>query len=406
MSTWWYVVDDNKNGPVSIEELKELINNSTINNKTMVWREGMETWVQIGDIEELQPLMTPTPPPLPPKQTLNKIDLPMANRWARFFARIFDLWWETILVVMVSAYVLSRYSANFVEWINSPGTSQAFGILCLPVAMIFDAVLHRIFGNTPGKLLLGLKVTDADGKALSFSQYLLRNISVWIKGLAFGIPLVNLATMSIQCSRLGKGLEASYDESAGYTVRTTRPGWVRKIAFGISFLCLFSVMSVLNMMDKEADREALMSSNQKQYSWVNPATGKSAKIDSKWKFSTTKVNNGMPTYVFNESAGYAFVILAMERFPGYSLNEYAQGFRKGTSSTMSFSDGGRIMMVGGRQAWEASGEMLSIDNNRLRVQISQFDTTFWRVVSVQTIPYAYTNEMVDKLKASLWSTLM
>ncbi|MNR46233.1 hypothetical protein D3C85_1651720 [compost metagenome] len=49
--------------------------------------------------------------------------------------------------------------------------------------------------------------------------------------------------------------------------------------------------------------------------------------------------------------------------------------------------------------------MVSTDNNRLNVQISQVGAPFWRVVTVQSIPYDYSNAMVDKLKTALWSTL-
>lgn len=72
---------------------------------------------------------------------------------------------------------------------------------------------------------------------------------------------------------------------------------------------------------------------------------------------------------------------------------------------MSFSDGGRIFEREGRQFWEGTGGMVSTDDNRLNVQISQVGAPFWRVVTVQSIPYDYSNAMVDKLKTALWSTL-
>ena len=405
MSTWWYVIKDKRKGPVDIEELKKLIQFGNIGVKTMVWREGMEAWKSIDEVEELHPVMSVIPPPFPSKQAVNPIDFPMTNRWARFFARIFDVWWETLLVVTVSAYFLGRYSAHFVEWINSYGSSQIFGILCMPFALILDAIIHRVLGNTPGKALLGIRVRTFDGKSLGFTQYLIRNFSVWMKGLAFGIPLFNLVTMSAQSSRLGKGLEASYDESSGFTVRSKSPNWIRKIAFGIAFICLFGFIAVLNEVEKKSERESRLMTMQKDYSWENPKTLRSIKVDSRWKLTTQPIKNGMPGYVFTEAAGYAVVILAMEEFPGYSLSQYAQAFQKGTAATMSFSDGGRIFEREGRQFWEGTGGMVSTDNNRLNVQISQVGAPFWRVVTVQSIPYDYSNTMVDKLKTALWSTL-
>lgn len=405
MNTWWYAIKDKEKGPVDIDELKKLIQSGTISVTTMVWREGMEAWESIEAVEELRPLSSVTPPPLPSKEAVNPTDLPFTNRWARFFARIFDVWWETLLVAMVSGYFLGRYSAHFVEWINSNGSSQIYGILCLPFALILDATICRLLGNTPGKALLGIRVITVDGESLGFTKYLFRNFSVWMRGFAFGIPLINLIAMSAQSSRLGKGKEASYDESAGYTVRSKSPNWIRKIAFGLAFLCLLGVLIVLNAIEKESVQESRRITMQKYYSWENPKTLRTIQVDSRWKVTTQPTKNGIPVYVFTEAAGYAVVILAVEEFSGYSLSQYAQAFQKGNAATMSFSDGGRILERDGRQIWEGAGRMVSADDNRLNVRIAQVGAPFWRVVTVQSIPYDYSNAMVDKLKTALWSTL-
>lgn len=405
MSAWWYVIKDKKKGPVEIDELKKLIQAGTIGVKTMVWREGMDAWQHIDEVDELRSLMAVIPPPFPTKQAVNVLDYPATNRWARFFARIFDVWWETLLVVFLSAYILSRYSAGFIGFINSPGASQIYSIICMPFALILDAILYRALGNTPGKALLGIKVMTSEGNSLSFVQYLMRNLSIWVKGFAFGLPLINLITMASQSSRLGKGQEASYDESAGYTVRSKSNSWVRKSAFSVAFLCLFGFMAVLNVMEKNADRDARLMSIQKDYSWQNPKTLRDIKVDSRWKLTTPPGAAGTVSYMFTEASGYAVVILAMEEFPGYSLSQYAQAFQKGTAANMSFRDGGRIFEKEGRQFWEGSGSMVSSVDARVNVQVSQFGAAFWRVVTVQSIPYDYSNAMVEKLKTSLWSSL-
>lgn len=216
----------------------------------MLWHEGMDAWRPLCEVEELNGLKAVVPPPLPPKADPAPLSYPLATRWPRFFARIFDVWWETLLIVLILGTVLGRYSASFVEWINGPGASQLFGILCLPIALILDALLYRVVGNTPGKALLGLKVGTLDGKSLSLTQYFNRNFSMWASGLAFGFPLINLFTMANQSGRLGKGQQASYDEPTGFQVRSKPSGWGRKTAFGFAFAGLFVVMAVLNTMEQ------------------------------------------------------------------------------------------------------------------------------------------------------------
>ncbi len=145
-----------------------------------------------------------------------------------------------------SSYTLAIYSASFIEWINVPGVAQLFGFACLPVALVLDALIYEVAGNTLGKAILGLKVTTLNGKALGFGQYLGRNLSLWASGLAFGLPLIHLFTLANQSSRLGKGKQTSYDESTGFRVYAKPSGWVRISIFSIAFISLFFVMAILN----------------------------------------------------------------------------------------------------------------------------------------------------------------
>lgn len=405
MTAWWYSDKDKKTGPVEADELRRLLQTEKIGPKTMLWHEGMEVWRPLDDVDELNELKAAVPPPLPPKTSPDPLSYPLATRWPRFFARIFDVWWEILFVSFVLGAVLGRYSAGFVEWINGPGASQLFGILCLPIALILDALLYRVAGNTPGKALLGLKVGTLDGKPLNLAQYLNRNFSMWASGLALGFPLINLFTMANQSRRLGKGQQASYDEPTGFRVRSKPSSWVRKTAFGFAFAGLFVIMAVLNSMEQTAQREAILSTAQENYSWENPLTRLNAKIDSRWKHSAQANDDGQQIYMFSERADRAVVILGTEQAPGYALDEYVRAFQKSTAANMRFSDGGRFFERDGRQIWQGSGSMVDSTSNRLNVQVIQFGSAFWRVVTIQTMPYDYSDALVEQLHAALWSTV-
>lgn len=173
-----------------------------------------------------------------------------AKAWPRFFARMFDLWWESILIGMLSAIVLALIIPNFAVWISKPGSETLFGILIMPIALIFDAALYSLAGNTPGKMLLGLKVTRLGGIPLEFGEYFSRNMSVWFSGLALGLPLINLFTMANQHRRLSKGESASYDYDSNYKVLAQPPSGLRITAFVLLFVCLFFVMVILNAIGK------------------------------------------------------------------------------------------------------------------------------------------------------------
>lgn len=404
MSVWWYAEKDKKTGPLEAEQLKQLLQSGKIEPRIMLWREGMDAWRPLDEIDELQMITAAVPPPLPSKTSPDPLTFPLATSWPRFFARIFDVWWEILFVSFVLGAVLGLYSAGFVEWVNGP-TSQLFGILCLPIGLILDAAVYRIIGNTPGKVLLGLKVGTLDGKALSFGQYLGRNFSMWASGLALGFPLINLFTMAHQSGRLGKGQQASYDEPTGYRVRAKPIGWVRITGFGFAFAGLFIVMAVLNSMEQTAQREAILSSASQGYSWENPITRLNAKIDSRWKNSAQPNTEGQQIYMFSERADRAVVILGVENAPGYTLSDYVHAFQKSTAANMRFSDGGRFFERDERQIWQGSGNMVDSTSNRLNVQVIQVGSAFWRVVTIQTMPYDYSDGLVAQLHAALWSTV-
>lgn len=63
MSTYFIHLDNQQNGPFTIEELKA----KNITRETLVWKEGMADWVKASELNELGLLFNTQPPPL--KQT-------------------------------------------------------------------------------------------------------------------------------------------------------------------------------------------------------------------------------------------------------------------------------------------------------------------------------------------------
>ena len=207
MAQWWYDGKGKKTGPVETDQLRRLLQKGKISLSTAVWQEGVATWQPLGEVEALRVLKDSIPPPLPPKNDVAPSAYSLAGRWPRFFARIFDVWWEVLLVGFVFGIIL-RLFPSFVWKSNNSIAITLFGLFCLPVSLVFDAAFYQIFGNTPGKALLALEVTTLDYRPLTFKQYLGRNFSLWVNGLAFGLPLINLFTLANQSSRLGKGQQA------------------------------------------------------------------------------------------------------------------------------------------------------------------------------------------------------
>lgn len=188
-------------------------------------------------------------------------------------------------------------------------------------------------------------------------------------------------------------------------MRSKPLGWMRKTSFAFAFAGLFVVVVLLNIMDQTSQRESVLSTIKKNYSWENPPTRISANIDSVWKHSAQPNGDNQQVYTFSERSDHAAVILAKEQAPGFSLDDYVSAFQKGTIANMRFSDGGRFFSENGHQTWKGTGSLTDTADSRLSVQVVQIGPAFWRVVTIQTLPYDYSDAMVGQISDALWSTV-
>lgn len=62
MKKFHIAIDGKQIGPLSIDDLKTY----NLSPSTKIWYEGLESWVNISDVEELKSLVNSSPPPLPP----------------------------------------------------------------------------------------------------------------------------------------------------------------------------------------------------------------------------------------------------------------------------------------------------------------------------------------------------
>jgi len=73
---WYYIGHYGQLGPLTRDQLNELIEGEVVAHDTYVWKIGMSEWVAAGSVSELSihfasraPAMNPPPPPGPPAST-------------------------------------------------------------------------------------------------------------------------------------------------------------------------------------------------------------------------------------------------------------------------------------------------------------------------------------------------
>lgn len=65
-STLYYVLINNQqNGPLSLDDVKQLIQTARINKQTMAWKTGLDNWILISELPEISNLFKQIPPPPP-----------------------------------------------------------------------------------------------------------------------------------------------------------------------------------------------------------------------------------------------------------------------------------------------------------------------------------------------------
>ncbi len=227
----WIIRNGEKVGPIHDYELRRKIEAREVDGDIPAWHDGLDTWrplreialfkddfnwVHLDDLdavpaveEEAQVLPgSRRPPPLP--------SVPVYGR--RFWARWLDLqvytalWWlcmwgggRNIESVMNNGWILV---AQLVPW------------------FILESILIHRYGTTPGKWLLGLRVTNADGTPLNLTVATIRSFRVLVGGIGFGwsfLPLFCQAFSLITAKRLGTPL---WDHAGGHRVHASPlVGW-------------------------------------------------------------------------------------------------------------------------------------------------------------------------------------
>ncbi|MCH9613739.1 MAG: hypothetical protein SP1CHLAM54_07480 [Chlamydiia bacterium] len=113
-----------------------------------------------------------------------KYSLLKPRPFLRAFARLFDY---------VFFYIVMSF-AFFVSPVIVPDVLHlCFGLLLPMLWVPVEALMLSLFGTTPGKALLGIHIRDKEQNKPTFGIAIKRAQTVCLRGLALGIPFINIA---------------------------------------------------------------------------------------------------------------------------------------------------------------------------------------------------------------------
>lgn len=101
-----------------------------------------------------------------------------------------------------------------------------------------------LWGTTPGKMLLGMRVTKPDRSRLGFGEAFRRSVNVWFRGMGMYLGIVTVFTMVHAFNKLTRDGITTWDKHTGSVVVHTDPGAAR-IAIAVLVIVALKVYALI-----------------------------------------------------------------------------------------------------------------------------------------------------------------
>ncbi|WP_179196310.1 RDD family protein [Caballeronia sordidicola] len=307
----------------------------------------------------------------------------------RFYARSFDLLLWSFLVGYPIGLIVAEGLPLFAGAVGSHGLNFAIALyasiscLLLASSLGLDALIYRLFGNTPGKALLGITVHTRTGDRLSPGQYLNRNFSIWARGFAFGLPLLSFVAVCVSGVTLWKKGATRWDSYWGYEVnKTPQKTWRVAVFMVVGVLLLtFTRMSArelgnslaaivvadrmvgsvptssaasrttppnATLSQSVAEQQPVAQQNSEKIvsraiataTWRNPISGLPALLDSRWQEDSAHEDQDNPLLFITQNGDRVMSVQPVISEP------YSGDFYKPVTALKKRVESGRVVFEG------------------------------------------------------------
>ncbi len=160
--------------------------------------------------------------------------------WRRFWARHLDMVlystiWSVFLVCVCNVNLSNRGTAG--DLIDA--------IMCIVLMLLVEPALIALCTTTPGKWIMGLRVTDHEDRRLTYSEACSRTFMVLWKGMGLQIPIYGLYRnfRCYQACQEGETLEWEYETCITLHDKKNWRIGALLAAYGAIFAGLFFVMA-------------------------------------------------------------------------------------------------------------------------------------------------------------------
>ncbi|HXJ39925.1 MAG TPA: RDD family protein [Bryobacteraceae bacterium] len=187
---WFYAKDGKQLGPVTAEDLAQLLRTGVMTPDSLVWHAGMAEWQAYRTAAGM-------PPPIPPGgMAVAGQAVPGAVEYGGFWIRFVAYVIDGSLIGMIRAILVFPMGIRLAEHPFSWWSIADIGeiqLTSLAVSLCYFVFFWSRYGATPGKMIFRLRVVTPTGGPITLSQAVGRYFAMLLSGIILGIGFLMAA---------------------------------------------------------------------------------------------------------------------------------------------------------------------------------------------------------------------
>lgn len=187
---WYYASGGQQVGPVPAEVVRQMVAAGQLYGTDMVWRDGMVAWVPLSAVPELLP-----PGGIPLGYGVANYGVPEGVAYAGFWLRVVA-WIIDAIIGAVAAAIVSGVLGAMVSVVGLGRSDWKLlsNLVSIAIGWLYMALMESSeWQASLGKMALGLRVTDLEGRRISFARATGRHFAKFVSALILWIGFIMVA---------------------------------------------------------------------------------------------------------------------------------------------------------------------------------------------------------------------
>ena len=195
MRFWLSNNDGKASGPFELQEIRAMAGRGALSPEAQVCIEGGNEWHSVSSVITASPAPNiPSTPPISPvtPEWARTTFHGYAGFWKRFAAFVID-----VIVLMIIGGVVG-FSIGLILAASGSRDTKVAEVLAMLAGALINWIYYATMESsqlqaTPGKLALGIKVTDLEGQRVGFGRATGRYFAKFFSAILLGVGFIKIA---------------------------------------------------------------------------------------------------------------------------------------------------------------------------------------------------------------------